>query len=254
MAIIGLPAFKDNYIWGIVNETNHTLTCVDPGAAKPVLDYAHRNGLTLNNILITHHHTDHIGGTAELLQAYPKMNVFGPRDPRIPQINHVLGDEELVHIDHLAFRVLKTPGHTSTHICYQEPTQGWLFCGDTLFSAGCGRIFDGTIEQLHQSILLLKNLSEDTQIYCGHEYTLQNLRFAASVEPKNEAVRAHYKQLQEKKDGCSLPSTIRLEKKINPFMRTNASSIQAFATAHGIPSHDSLAVFNLLRERKNHFN
>ena len=254
MTIVALPAFNDNYIWIIVNEINHTLTCVDPGVAEPVLNYAKNNALMLNNILITHHHQDHAGGISDLLTAYPKTNVYGPADPRIPHVSIVVRDEDIVHIDNLSYRVLSTPGHTSSHICFQEPTKGWLFCGDTLFSGGCGRVFDGTIEELHHSIVLLKNLPKDTKVYCGHEYTLQNLKFATSVDPKNETITSYYTYLQEKPDGCSLPSTIALEKKINPFMRTDSPAIKQFAQVNGINPHDSLAIFQLLREKKNTFN
>lgn len=253
MSINALPAFNDNYIWVIVNEAQHTLTCVDPGTAKPVLSYAKNNGLTLKNILITHHHPDHAGGIAELLQEYPKTRVFGPIDPRIPEINSIVRDEDIVHIDNLAFRVLSTPGHTSSHICYQEPTKGWLFCGDTLFSAGCGRVFDGTMEMLHQSIMLLKNLPKDTKVYCGHEYTRQNLKFAATVEPENNTIHTYAIHLKEKSELCSLPSTIALERKINPFMRTHISAVQEFARLNGVTSHDPLAIFKLLREKKDVF-
>lgn len=253
MNIIGLPAFNDNYIWAIINEEAHTLTCIDPGIATPVLNYAQTNNLTLRNILITHHHADHAGGVAELRQHYPNVLVFGPADPRIPDITTAVRDEDIIHIDRLDFRVLNTPGHTSSHVCYQEPTKRWLFCGDTLFSAGCGRVFDGTIEKLHQSITLLKNLPKDTKVYCGHEYTLQNLKFAASVEPENATIRSYLAHLQGKTNSCTLPSTIELEKKINPFMRTDSTAVQAFAKKHGALSHDSLEIFKLLREKKNNF-
>ena len=253
MPIVALPAFNDNYIWTIVNESLRTLTCVDPGDAAPVLSYAKHNALTIDNILLTHHHQDHTAGVEQLLQHYPNTAVFGPIDERIPFVNAVVRDEDIIHIENFAFRVLSTPGHTASHICYQEPVQGWLFCGDTLFSAGCGRVFDGTIENLHHSIMLLKNLPNDTKIYCGHEYTLQNLRFAASIEPENKTISSYFSHLQEKPGQCSLPSTIALEKKINPFMRTHIPTIQEFALAHGIPSHDSLAIFKLLREQKNVF-
>ena len=253
MPIVPLEAFNDNYIWVIVNEAKHSLTCVDPGDASPVISYAKQNGLTLSNILITHHHQDHTGGITQLLNTFPKAIIYGPADQRIPQISSIVRDEDIVHIDNIAFRVLSTPGHTSSHICYQEPTKGWLFCGDTLFSGGCGRVFDSTIELLHRSILLLKNLPRDTKIFCGHEYTLQNLQFAAAVEPENSAIQSYIIHLQEKTDRCSLPSTIALEKQINPFMRTNMASIQEFARTHGAPSHDSLSVFKLLREQKNRF-
>lgn len=253
MTIFALKAFKDNYIWVMINERKHTLTCVDPGDAAPVLSYAKNNALTLNNILLTHHHDDHAGGVTALLKCFPETRVYGPADPRIPFVNTAVRDEDIVHIDNLAFRVLNTPGHTSSHICYQEPTKGWLFCGDTLFSGGCGRVFDGTIEKLHHSIMLLKNLPKDTKVYCGHEYTLQNLRFAAAVEPENHTIQSYIAHLQEKTDECSLPSTIALEKKINPFMRTNMPAVQEFAREQGLQSHNSLAIFQLLREKKNKF-
>lgn len=253
MTIIALPAFNDNYIWLVINEAKHTLSCVDPGVAAPVLNYAKNNALTLNNILITHHHADHAGGVGDLLKQYPNARVYGPADERLPQVNTIVRDEDILHIDNLAFRVLSIPGHTSSHICYQEPTKGWLFCGDTLFSAGCGRVFDGTIEELHHSIMLLKNLPKDTKVYCGHEYTRQNLKFAATVEPENDTIRSYLAHLQEKPDACSLPSTIALEKKINPFMRTHKPAVHKFALAHGITSDDSLEIFKLLREKKNNF-
>ena len=253
MTIIALNAFRDNYIWVIVNEEQHTITCVDPGDAAPVLSYAKANKLTLNNILITHHHDDHAGGLAQLLQYYPDVSIYGPADARLPLIKTIVRDEDIVHINNLSFRVLSTPGHTASHLCYQEPTQGWLFCGDTLFSAGCGRVFDGSMASLHHTILLLKNLPQDTKIYCGHEYTLDNLLFAATVEPDNKTIQSYIKHLKESAMPCSLPSSIALERQINPFMRTNTPSIQAFAHREGLQSNDSLAIFTLLRERKNTF-
>ena len=253
MSIIALPAFNDNYIWLIINEEKHTLTCVDPGDATPVLNYAKNNALTLNNILITHHHADHTDGVAQLLNQYPNAKVYGPVDSRLPQVKVGVRDEDILHIDNLAFRVLATPGHTSSHICYQEPTKGWLFCGDTLFSAGCGRVFDGTIEALHNSINLLKNLPQDTKVFCGHEYTQQNLRFAVTVEPENNTMAIYSSHLNTKPNTCSLPSTIGLEKKINPFMRTNKAAVQKYATDNGVKSTESLDIFKLLREKKNNF-
>ena len=251
MPIIALPAFNDNYIWLIINEEKHTVTCVDPGDATPVLNYAKNNALTINNIFITHHHADHAGGVAQLLNQYPNANIYGPVDPRLPQVTVGVRDEDILHIDNLAFRILGTPGHTSSHICYQEPTKGWLFCGDTLFSAGCGRVFDGTIDALHNSINLLKNLPQDTKVFCGHEYTQQNLRFAITVEPENDTIAAYYSHLTTKPNTCSLPSTIALEKTINPFMRTNKAAVQKYALANGLITTESLEIFKLLRKNKN---
>jgi hydroxyacylglutathione hydrolase len=251
MSIIPIPAFKDNYIWAIVNEQQHTLICVDPGDAAPVLEYVRRNHLQLTSVLITHHHSDHCAGIEVLLQTFPKLTIYAPNDDRIPHAKILLRDEDILHIDHYAFRVLHIPGHTSSHICYQEPTKAWLFCGDTLFSAGCGRVFDGTMKQLFNSLQLLQTLPEDTQVYCGHEYTRQNLRFAAEIEPENEHVQAYAQYLNQHPLHCSLPSTIGLEKKINPFFRTQC--LEGFAQLHDISPTDSLAIFTKLRTLKDTF-
>lgn len=254
MTVVALPVFKDNYIWLILHETKHELTCVDPGEATAVLAFAKQNKLLLSNILITHHHNDHCGGVLELLQHFPKATVYGPADPHLASlINHPVHDENIIHMDAFAFRVIATPGHTRTHICYQEPTQGWLFCGDTLFSGGCGRVFDGSIEQLHDSINILKKLPQDTQVFCGHEYTRKNLQFAAQIEPSNKMIKSYLAHLKENPSQCSLPSTIALEKQINPFMRTAEPPLQEFTQTKGIVAHDSLSIFKKLREMKDSF-
>ena len=149
MTILALSAYIDNYIWIIINEAVTHLYASIPGDAQPVLEYAKKNQVSLSNILITHHHDDHTHGIAELVKAFPNAKVYGPNDSRVPLIHYIVRDEDIIHIEKHSFRVLSIPGHTSTHICYQEPSQGWLFCGDTLFSAGCGRVFDGTIEALY---------------------------------------------------------------------------------------------------------
>lgn len=253
MAIIALPAFKDNYIWAIVNESKHTLLCVDPGDAQTVLTYAKNNQLILTHILITHHHTDHLGGVDELLQAFPKTIVYGPQDQRLPQVNYIVRNEDIVPIDHYAFRVLATPGHTCSHICYHEPSKSWLFCGDTLFSAGCGRVFDGTMEDLYHSLLSLKKLPQDTQVYCAHEYTRQNLQFATTIDPENPVIESYKTYLMQHPNACSLPSTIALEKKINPFLRTDTPALQTFAKNKGINPLDQFEIFKQLRKNKDHF-
>lgn len=254
MTIVALPVFKDNYVWLIINETKHELTCIDPGEATAVLTYAKQNYLSIRNILITHHHDDHCGGVLELRQHFPKLTVYGPADARIASlVTHPVYDENIIHIDTLAFRIIHSPGHTCSHVCYQEPTQGWLFCGDTLFSGGCGRVFDGTIEQLHHSITMLRKLPKDTKVFCGHEYTRKNLQFAAHVEPDNAMIQSYLSHLEENPKECSLPSTIALEKQINPFMRTTESSIKEFVKSQGIASDDSLVIFETLRALKNTF-
>lgn len=253
MNMIALPAFNDNYIWIFVNEIKRTFACVDPGDAMPVLTYAKEHDVALSHILITHHHYDHVNGTMKLLEAFPQAIAYGPADGRLPFIKKTVHESDLIPIDHLIFRVLNTPGHTSSHICYQEPTERWLFCGDTLFSAGCGRVFDGTMEDLHQSIGRLKNLPKETQVFCGHEYTLQNLYFAAFLEPNNAAVLSYLAELKSKIGHCSLPSTIGLEREINPFMRTTSESLKTFGQQQGMKELDSFAIFKYLREMKDNF-
>ena len=252
MTPIGLLAFQDNYIWVIPHEDHKTFTCIDPGDANPVLSFAKSTGLALTHILITHHHLDHRGGLHDLLTAFPASHAYAPHDQRIPQ-PYTIASHSPVHIEPYVFQVLSTPGHTATHVCYYEPHQQWLFCGDTLFSGGCGRVFDGTIEALHDSLLQLKNLPESTQVYCGHEYTRQNLRFAASIEPDNLDIRHYTSILANNPTPLSLPSTIGLEKKINPFFRTETHSVQTYAKNHGAASLNSLSIFQQLRDKKDVF-
>ena len=250
MDVIGLCAFEDNYIWIMTNRTNQTFCCVDPGSAAPVLLYEKKTGFKLTDILITHHHHDHTGGVIDLLYHNPSLRVYGPDDSRISGITKVVTEGDKLSIGEFKFHIINTPGHTSSHICYLEPNKEWLFCGDTLFSAGCGRVFDGTIEDLHQSLLTLKSLPNTTKIYCGHEYTHKNLRFAAHVEPENETIKIY---LLELNSPCSLPSNIALEKEINPFLRTDKSAVIKFAQNNGASSKNSLEIFKLLREKKNTF-
>ncbi|WP_133131270.1 hydroxyacylglutathione hydrolase [Legionella yabuuchiae] len=253
MAIVALSALKDNYIWAIINEKNQTFICVDPGDANPVLSYAKKNHLTLTHILVTHHHYDHVGGLNALKQAFSDVIIVGPLDPRISELNTTVRDEDLIHIDHYDFRVISIPGHTSTHICYQEPSKEWLFCGDTLFSAGCGRVFDGTIKDLFCSLHLLKSLPDQTKVFCAHEYTRQNLRFAAEIEPMNEAIQNYRKHLRDETIECTLPSTIALEKQINPFFRTDTTALKNYAQANGINPDDEFQIFKHIRNAKDKF-
>lgn len=253
MTITSLKAFKDNYIWIIFNQSKQSFLCVDPGDAGPVLNYSKKHQLQLTDILITHHHYDHAGGIAELLQAFPNTSVYGPKDKRLPEVNQLAQTQTPITIDSYTFYVLSTPGHTSSHICYFEPNKHWLFCGDTLFSAGCGRVFDGTLEALYDSLNLLKTLPEDTQVFCAHEYTRENLAFAKTVDPDNSALKTHAAYLSEHNQSCSLPSTIRLEKEINPFLRTEAPGLKAFARQAGIDPYDSFEIFKQLRLNKDEF-
>ena len=253
MKVIPVSALSDNYIWLIEGMNKQQVICVDPGDASPVLEVLKEKNLTLEAILLTHHHFDHIGGTAGLLKAYPHLSVYGPKDMRIPYVTHTLQGGDILALDSYQFTILSTPGHTSTHICFYEPQQKWLFCGDTLFSAGCGRVFDGSIEALHDSLQMLKTLPDDTQAYCAHEYTQQNLRFAATVEPNNPAIYHHLQKLLNQVPPCSLPSTITLEKQINPFFRTQVAAVKEYAKLKGCQEQDSLSVFREIRAEKDKF-
>lgn len=251
--ILALSAFKDNYIWCVIDEEQKVFDCIDPGDAAPVIDYATKTGMTLKNILLTHHHDDHIGGVVRLIQAFPNVMAYGPEDSRIPHVNRTVKARDLLTLNNKNYEVLQNPGHTSSHISYYEPQEGWLFCGDTLFSVGCGRVFDGTLEQLHNSLLMFKQLPPTTLVFCAHEYTRQNIRFALTVEPNNSKLQEYGKKLNSQKQLCSIPSTMNLECEINPFLRTNTPEVIDYARTHGALSEDSIEVFRVLREQKNLF-
>lgn len=216
MDVLAIPAFQDNYIWLLQDSSQRFAAVVDPGDAKPVLSYLKDFDLELSFILLTHNHPDHTGGVHELLAAFPNVMIYGVQDDRL---TFPVNNADTFSVFEYHFSTLQTPGHTRSHICFYEPNLGLLFCGDTLFSAGCGRVFDGTIEQLYQSIEQLKALPDTTQVYCGHEYTQQNLKFALRVEPDNVVAKYHLDYLSSQNHRCSLPSTIEFEKKINPFFR-----------------------------------
>lgn len=253
MNVHPIPAFSDNYIWAIYEDHANHFYCVDPGQAHPVQQFAQEKGIQLTAILLTHHHHDHIGGVKDLVHAFPSCKVYGPDDSRIPLVTDKVHESQRLSLGSLEFQIIFNPGHTSTHISYFEPSQEWLFCGDTLFSAGCGRVFDGTIEQLHESLHKFSLLPPTTKVFCAHEYTLQNLRFAQHAEPRNQEIQHYIDQITHQSSSCSLPSTIGLELTVNPFLRTKSKELQDFALAHGAKSSDSLDVFKVLREQKNHF-
>lgn len=248
MQVIPICAFTDNYIWLIVNNNKEAL-CVDPGDARPVLKYLGDESIELKGILLTHHHYDHVGGVSELIAKKPGINVYGPKDERIPYVNNYLGDGDLLSILSCNFNIISTSGHTSTHISYYEPYYGWLFCGDTLFSGGCGRVFDGTLEDLFNSLNKLKSLPEETKVFCAHEYTNHNLQFAVTVEPDNQIIANYLKNLTTQ----TVPSKIGLEKKINPFLRTDLKNLQVYACKNGIKTLDPFTIFKHLRQAKDFF-
>lgn len=254
LSITAIPAFDDNYLWLIHNDRSAVI--VDPGDAAPVLDVLAKNQLSLCAILITHHHVDHIGGVKTLLQRYPAIPVYGPVHEMITTVSRPCGENDRVIIPELGceFKVIETPGHTQGHIVYYSAAQHLLFSGDTLFAGGCGRLFEGTAKQMFQSLTKLSQLPDDTKVYCAHEYTLSNLRFAKKAEPGNKAIdeRIAVEQAKRDRDQPTIPSTIALEKATNPFLRTaEPGIIQQLTTENRLKNNDPVSVLAALREWKN---
>lgn len=255
MELSALPAFADNYIW-MLHDGTHAVV-VDPGDAAPVMKALDARSLQLAGILVTHHHADHVGGVNALR---PRLQgpVWGPAHESIPTPFTALNDGDQIDVLGLRFRVIDVPGHTAGHIAYAQEGAAQaplLFCGDTLFSAGCGRLFEGTPAQMHRSLTRLSALSGDSRVCCTHEYTLSNLRFAAAVEPGN-AERAAYEsrcKALRAEGHMTLPSSIELELQINPFLRCAEPEVVAAAKAQGAHGNDAVDVFAALREWKNHF-
>ena len=255
MDLIALPAFEDNYLW-LLHDGQQALV-VDPGDAAPVQAALRRLGLRLACILVTHHHGDHTGGVTALREA-SGATVYGPARERIPEPFTPLAGGDRLRVLGLDFEVLDVPGHTAGHIAFfARDVDGapLLFCGDTLFSGGCGRIFEGTPAQLLASLDALAALPPTTRVCAAHEYTLGNLRFARTVEPDNTALADHERQcLQRRADGRpTLPSTIGLERAINPFLRSREAAVTRAVRTHSPSANDAVAVFAALRQWKNEF-
>ncbi len=248
-----IPAFEDNYIWLLHREGWASAVVVDPGDEDPVLERLEALGLGLEAVLITHHHGDHTGGIEGLAAAFPGLRVYGPGDRRIPGLTHGVGEGDRVEIlgDGVGLEVLAVPGHTRSHVAYQGA--GCLFPGDTLFSAGCGRVFDGTFADLAASLRRIAALPPETQIYCAHEYSLANLGFARWVEPQSPALAARLEQVQGLRQAGrpTLPVPLALELATNPFLRTGVPAVIAAAEGRaGQRLPDPTAVFTTLRRWK----
>lgn len=250
--VIRIPAFKDNYIWLLRNGT--AAVVVDPGDARPVIGLLEREGLSLAAIVITHHHADHQGGIAGLLAHCP-CAVFGPAAESITGLTQPLRGGETIRIDALdaEFSVIAVPGHTLGHLAYYGADV--LFCGDTLFGAGCGRLFEGSPAQMADSLARLAALPDETAVYCAHEYTEANLRFALAVEPGNRRLQLRVDEVAAiRARGLStVPSTIALEKATNPFLRCSEPEVVVSVQRRAPQATGALAVFTALREWKNNF-
>lgn len=270
LRVSALPAFQDNYLW--VLDDGQFACAIDPGDAAPVQAWLAQANLTLSAILLTHHHPDHTGGVADLLGAQPDLPVYGPALDEIGGVNHpLLGDETLQVLgadgQAVTLQVLPTPGHTHGHIAYflagQAGLAPQLFCGDTLFSVGCGRLFEGTPEQMHASLQRLAQLPSDTRVCCAHEYTLSNIAFALAIEPQNPALQAWASQARQLREAgkATVPTTLAQELATNPFLRCTEPTVQAavkthMAQTHGGDAHLPMqpsAVFAALRAWKNTF-
>lgn len=248
----GLPAFEDNYIWLIGLPGRREIALVDPGDEEPVMALVEQEGLIPAAILVTHHHRDHTGGIEALVERYG-MPVFGPAHEKIPALTHPLRDGDSVKLPVLGveFAVLETPGHTRGHLCYYG--HGALFCGDTLFTAGCGRLFEGTPQQMHHSLSRLAALPDDTLVYCAHEYTLANLRFALVAEPANQATHARFLETERARAAGrpTVPAPLALEKATNPFLRcADPSLVEAASHYAGHPLAEGAEVFATVRRWK----
>lgn len=256
LKIESIAAFSDNYIWLLHNSSEAWV--VDPGDAGVVVAALEARGLSLGGILVTHHHFDHVGGIADLVNLY-QARVIGPNNPAIEHIDQRVSQGEHISVLGIDFEVLEVPGHTLDHIAYAAPghqPEPLLFCGDTLFAGGCGRLFEGTPAMMHKSLQQLATLPANTRVYCAHEYTLANLAFAAAVEPRDAAIASRIERDQALRDQgiATVPSTLDDELLTNPFLRCDTNSVIASAETRAGKTLDSVdAVFAEIREWKNEF-
>lgn len=255
LTITAIPAFNDNYIWLIERERKAWV--IDPGDPDVVMEALAEKSLQLEGLLITHHHRDHTGGINSLLAAYPDIQIYGPKSEKIPQIKTTVCRKDTVAIFGFLFHVLEIPGHTLDHIafyCADMCGRPVLFCGDTLFSGGCGRVFEGTYSQMYDSLMRLNALPDNTEVYCTHEYTLANLSFATEIEPDNFTLSNAIQRVKMLRANSSitLPTTLAVEREINPFLRCDQASViaQFASNDSGI---DPVDVFANLRKMKDNF-
>lgn len=251
--IIQIPAFSDNYIYLIVDQDSRHSFCVDPGLSEPVLEELKKRNLKLDYILVTHHHNDHIGGTIKIKEQ-TKCKIVGFRNDasRIPEIDIMVDEGHKLNLGRIIFEVFEVPGHTIGHVCYYSKDSKLLFCGDTLFSIGCGRVFEGTNEQMLESLLKIRSLPDDTRVFCGHEYTESNILFALTLDPNNSNLLKKLEIVNEKrKNGQStIPFLLGDEKKLNPFLNVDNTG---YLEKIKIKGKTDLEIFNILRKKKDNF-
>lgn len=261
--IVPLSALRDNYIWLL--RRGGRAVVVDPGDAAPVLAYLAGQSLELVAVLVTHHHADHVAGITALCEKFPKTRVYGPSGEKIVGLTHPLGEGEFEVVElpgmNMRFQVIGVPGHTQGHLAYYEPNwsgHGLLFSGDTLFSAGCGRLFEGTPEQMQRSLARLRCLPPETRVFCAHEYTEANLRFASVVEPDNRLIAEYAAHIaRQRASGLpSLPTTLAIECQINPFLRWDKPTVRQAAqrySGYSPGGNVDVNVFAAIRAWKNEF-
>ncbi len=251
MNLTSIPAFQDNYIWTL-SDANRRCLIIDPGEATPVLAILNKNQWQPEAILLTHHHQDHVGGVTRLVEEYPQLVVYGPQETQDKGATHIVSEGDVIPLLGREFTVIATPGHTLGHISYFS--KPYLFCGDTMFSGGCGRLFEGTAEQMYQSFHKINQLPEDTLICCAHEYTLSNMKFSHAILPQDHEITRYYQEISElrAKNGISLPSTLAKERKINLFLRTQNDDLKRILGFNFTPKHP-WDVFARLRQEKDTF-
>lgn len=257
MEIKRIPVLTDNYIFVLFDPSQKIAAVVDPAVAKPVIDYLEQIDARLVAIFNTHHHSDHVGGNKQLVQYFPQLCVYGGEEDRgrIPEQQVFLKEGDTVQFADRKGQVIFVPGHTRAHIAYYFPpttadTTGELFCGDTIFAGGCGRLFEGTPTQMVESISKLRQLPDNTRIWCAHEYTLNNLKFALTVDSENQDLQHRYQQVQQARNRglATIPSLLGVEKQTNPFLRWDTTALQAIA---GI--EEPARVFGRIRGMKDQF-
>jgi len=256
LTVTPIEAFSDNYIWCLQEESGSEAFVVDPGDGQAVLNALEGRGLELAGVLITHHHFDHTGGLDTLL-AHKQVPVYGPHNPAIGQVTQRLAQGDRITVLGTEFEVIECPGHTLDHIAFASTDeQQLLFCGDTLFAGGCGRLFEGDAATMYESLGRLAALPANTRVYCAHEYTLANLRFAAAVEPRNEELQARIRRDRESRDQNipTVPSTLALELATNPFLRSSEPAVAGHMEERdAIDPTDPVAVFAAVRGWKDNF-